>query len=337
LRLREALALSAALAGTATISFDQSGWGDDEIQLSSTWGQLYIGNSVTIDGPGANALTIAAAPSSRVFEIGNGGVTLKGMRVTGGNVSGDGGGIYVDGTTTIDAVQIDGNIASGKGGAIFTVGNMDLTLKNSTLWNNDAGGQGGGLYVGGFVDATVINSTISGNTSSSQGGGIYRASFGSLRVVNATIAYNSAATGGGGIHSASATTRLDNTIVSDNSSTSGGPDISGTFSSSSTRNLIGIDATTGNGIDNADANGNMVGANARLKALADYGGGMLTHALYSDSDAIDEGDNTIATSFALGEDQRGWDRIVDFKGDDPLGDKIIDIGAVELAMDELYF
>jgi hypothetical protein len=267
-----------------------------------------------------------------VFLNESGGVTLKGMRITGGNVTGDGGGIYLDGTTTLDGVQLDGNAASGEGGAIFTMGNMDLTLKNSTLWNNNAGGSGGGLYVGSFVDATVLNSTISGNASGSQGGGIYRPSFGSLRVVNTTIAYNSAATGGGGIRTGGNNTRLDNTIVSNNSSTSGAPDISGTFSSSSTRNLIGIDATTGNGIDNGDANGNMVGANARLKALADYSGGILTHALYYDSDAIDAGDNDIAQAFSLDDDERGSDRIVDWDEDFTA---TIDIGAVELALGEI--
>lgn len=333
LRLREAIALAAALAGTETITFDQSSWGDNEIQLSSTWGQLSVGDGVSIEGPGADALTVAAAPSSRVFELDNN-VTLKGMRVTGGNVTGNGGGVYIDGDATLDGVQVDHNAASGQGGGIYTSGNMELTLKNSTLWSNDAGGQGGGLYVGGFVDATVLNSTFSDNESGSQGGGIYRASFATMRVVNATVAFNRAATGGGGIHSASTSTRLDNTIVSNNTSTSGGPDISGTFNSSSTRNLIGVDATTGNGIDNGDANGNVVSANARLKALANYGGAILTHTLYSDSDAIDNGDNGVAVLFGLDEDQRGFARTADFNDDDLT--EYVDIGAVELAFDGLY-
>ena len=334
LRLREALALSAALAGTETIVFDQSGWADGEIQLSSTWGQLSItGGDVNVSGPGADRLAIAAAPSSRVFEITSDQVTLQGMRITGGNVSGDGGGIYADGDTTINAVQVDGNVASGKGGAIYAVGNIDLTLKNSTLWNNDAGSQGGGLYIGSFVNATVLNTTISGNESSSQGGGIYGSSLATIRVINATIAFNEAATGGGGVYTgASGNTRLDNTIVSDNSTTSGGADISGTFNSSSTRNLIGVDATTGNGIDNADLNNNKVGAYAGLMPLGYYGGPTKTHALYLDSEAIDMGDNGIAVAFDLDFDQRGLDRRIYWGLDDA-----VDIGAVELAIGELYY
>lgn len=330
LRLREAIALAAALAGTETIAFDKSSWGDNEIQLSSTWGQLNVSDGVTIEGPGANALTIAAAPSSRVFELDNN-VTLKGMRITGGNVSGDGGGIYIDGDVTLDGVQVDHNTASGQGGAIYTSGNMELTLKNSTLWSNDAGGQGGGLYVGGFVDATVLNSTISDNESGSQGGGIYRASFATMRVVNATIAFNRAATGGGGIHSASSSTRLDNTIVSNNTSTSGGAEISGTFNTSSKNNLIRFDSVTSNGIDNGE-DGNRVGGegfdpvlDARLLALADYGGTTLTHALNTSSEAIGNGDDAIAATFSLF-DQRGLDREVNG----------VDIGAFEVAIGEVF-
>lgn len=330
LRLREAIALATTLAGTETIAFDKSSWVDNEIQLSSTWGQLYVSDGVTIEGPGANALTIAAAPSSRVFQIDNN-VTLKGMRITGGNVTGDGGGVYVDGDATLDGVQIDHNTASGQGGAIYTSGNTELTLKNSTLWSNDAGGQGGGLYVDGFVDATVFNSTISDNESGSQGGGIYRASLATLRVVNATIAFNRAATGGGGIHSASTSTRLDNTIVSNNTSTGGAAEVSGTFNSSSKNNLIRFDSVTLNGIDNGE-DGNRVGGegfdpalDARLLALADYGGTTLTHALNASSEAVDNGDDGIAASFSLF-DQRGFDRDVDG----------VDIGAFEVAIGEVF-
>jgi hypothetical protein len=336
LRLREALALSAALAGTETISFDQSSWGDSDIQLLSTWGQLTINSGVEIAGPGVDWLTISAAPSSRVFNIGGvPGVTLSGMKITGGAAGGSGGGIYTNSpSVTLDRVQIDNNSGT-YGGGVYVAAYGGLTLKNSTVWDNSATGNGGGIYADSYSNVNVLNSTLSANASTSIGGGIYGASSATIRVVNATIAYNSAPFGGGGIYKSGGGVRLDNTIVSNNSSTFGGPDISGTFSSSSTRNLIGIDATIGNGIDNGDANGNMVGANARLKALADYGGGILTHALYSDSDAIDAGDNAIATSFVLDEDQRGWDRIVDFESDDPLDDKI-DIGAVELAMEEIY-
>jgi hypothetical protein len=335
LRLREALALSAALAGTEVISFDQSGWTDGEIDLSSTWGELVITSDVTIEGPGANQLIIDAQNNHRVFNVNSGTtVTLEGVRITGGSAV-SGSGIYSTGNLSLIGVQVDGNTAATAAG-IFSSG--VLSLIGSTIYNNSAVLSGGGLVVSGAsAIATIVNSTISSNQAGSTGGmygyggGIYISSGANVRIVNSTIALNSASTGGGGIYNSGSDVRLDNTIVAGNTATSGASDIHGTFSSSSTRNLIGIDATTGNGIDNADANGNMVGANARLKALADYGGGILTHALYSDSDAIDAGDNAIATSFDLDEDQRGWDRRVDWGIDDA-----VDIGAVELAVDEFY-
>lgn len=337
LRLREALSLANSLAGwSEVITFDQTGWSDNEIQLSS--GQLSIPYSVSVVGPGADKLTVKAAPGNRALVLAGSDASLSGMRITGGNGPGNGMGVYVLYSSTLDRVQIDGN--SGEYGAgIYVHASASLTLKNSTLWDNSASQAGGGLYAGSLASVTILNSTISGNGALYGGGGVYTSATSNLRVVNSTIAYNSGGSGTGGI-SAGGNARLDNTIVAHNASSSSALDISGSFDSSSTNNLIGFDSATGNGIDNSGTNrvggqGGTLAKNARLKALADYGGGILTHALYSDSDAIDKGDNAVAAAFSLTKDQRGNARVVDFEDDNPLDD-IIDIGAIELAMEEIY-
>jgi hypothetical protein len=68
------------------------------------------------------------------------------------------------------------------------------------------------------------------------------------------------------------------------------------------------------------------------RALSYYGGDVLTHSLESDSPAVDKGEDDFASLFDLAIDQNGFDRIVDFDG---VGSDHIDIGAVELALENV--
>ncbi|WP_428304842.1 choice-of-anchor Q domain-containing protein [Lacipirellula sp.] len=338
LRLREALALSAALVGSETITFDQSGWADDEIQLSSTWGYLSVTSEVKIEGPGADKLTVAAAPSSRVMYVSPTATSsvISGMRITGGATPFNGGGVYVASpSATIDRVQIDENSASD-GAGIYVASGGGLTLRNSTLWRNEATYYGGGLAAYGTADVTIVNSTIAENEAGI-GGGIHAYGGTDVRVVNATIAYNIASDKGGGVNAASSSTvRLDNTIVAGNEDTFGAPDIFGIFSGASVHNLIGIDYDDENGIDHGDTN--LVGVEGANPALE--GGlsevttvnGLKVYQLLSDSLAIDHGDDDFATTFDYAFDQIGNDRIVDYDG---IGTDHIDAGATELQLVEV--
>src|ERR1043166_6378253 len=92
------------------------------IQISS--GQLTIDDSITIQGPGSNHLTIDANSTSRVFFVNAGNtVTISGLTITHGNPSGaDGGGIYNDRSVlTVNLCVIDANNAFS-GGGIFNNG-----------------------------------------------------------------------------------------------------------------------------------------------------------------------------------------------------------------------
>ena len=150
--------------------------------------------------------------------------------------------------------------------------------------------------------ATVTNSTIANNSDvGGFGGGID----GSITGVNDTIAYNTATYGGGGL---SGDFTLNNSLIALNTSGTGTPDdISGTVSSASAYNLIGIGGSGGlvNG-----TNGNQVGvANPGLGPLAYYGGPTQTIALLPGSPAIDMGSNALAVDPSTGQplttDQRG--------------------------------
>ncbi|WP_428306528.1 choice-of-anchor Q domain-containing protein [Lacipirellula sp.] len=334
LRLREALALSAVLAGEETIYFDKSGWADSEISLGL--GQLEVTHDVVINGPGADEVTVNAQEGSRVFEVSAGvAATFRGLTITGGSTAGVGGGISqsvysADNALTIDGCQIESNSAQNGGGLYFRGG--DLVVTNSTFYDNDAD-NGAGVYLKEVAKADVINTTISTNIATASGGGIYNADSSAPKIINSTIAYNQAATGGG-LYSATAGVLVVNTIVAKNTATTS-PDIDGTFNGGSRNNFIGVDRVTLNGIDN-EANGNTVGEapapqpplDPLLKSLGYYGGPTKTHALNGSSPAKNKGDNSILEEYDLVFDQRGSNRTRDEF------DRV-DIGAFELAFDEL--
>jgi hypothetical protein len=237
LSLREALALAAALAGTeTTIAFAPS---VDDIILGS---QLTVGSDVTIVGPGADLLTIDANGGSRVFNV-NSGVeaTIRGLTITGGNVTGDGGGIYNAGDLTLDQVRVMGNTASSTGGGLRSTGGS-LVIINSTFELNEAA-WGGGLWATSTDAAGIViaNSTINNNEAlkrytagptwvagSGSVGGVHVGSTSSsvpIRVVNTTISTNTAEheTGGLGVDfGMAATVEIVNSTIAYNHADSAG-------------------------------------------------------------------------------------------------------------------
>ena len=149
--------------------------------INLTSGELLINKSLTINGPGANLLSVqrsAAAGNFRIFNIAPASViaTISGLTIANGNSPGsNGGGIYNNGgTLTVSNSTLSGNSAgsgAGGGGIFNNVGT--LTVSNSTISGNSASFGGGGINsFRGTV--TVTNSTISGNTiNGGNGGGIY--------------------------------------------------------------------------------------------------------------------------------------------------------------------
>jgi len=329
--LREAIA---AAASGDTIQFASPLF--DTAQTVQVNGQLTINKNLTINGRGANLTTVqniaAASGTSRVFLINSGTtVNLSGLTITGGNLTSGvatpgcgssnacGGGIYSEGTLTLLNCVVTNNAANGGistlGGGIFSQTGI-LTLINSTVSGNTATttgsfAAGGGIYIQN-TGATIFNSTISGNsavgTSSSQGGGI-NLNFGVLNLYNSTVTNNSVpngSDGGGGIYNNGATVNAVNTIISGNTANTN-PDVGGALSAASTNNLVG--------------------GNAGLLPLGNYGGATPTHALLPTSAAVNSGSNCVVTqtctvgnqTVAITTDQRGRGR-----------DSRVDIGAYEM-------
>src|SRR5262245_12598804 len=192
--LRAAVVAANANPGADTIEFGVTG------TIGLTSGELDITDSVTINGPGASALTVSGNHASRVFGItGNPTVVIADLTVANGwtyswasGYAGGGGGITMaGGTVTLDHVTVSGNTADGGsggdglGGGLYVAGGT-LTLDQCTVSGNYAyggtglsdfyygyhggNGSGGGLYVAGGA-VHVNQSTVSGNNAGGGRGG----------------------------------------------------------------------------------------------------------------------------------------------------------------------
>ena len=139
-------ALAGSITEPDTIQFDNTLFADGVLKtIFIDNGELNILGDLNIEGPGMELLTFNAAEQNRVFNISSGiSVNLKGITVTGGLASEDGGGIYNSGTLTITNSSVSGSSASGDGGGIYN--NGKLTVNSSLISNNSSSGSGGGIY-----------------------------------------------------------------------------------------------------------------------------------------------------------------------------------------------
>ena len=258
--LRQAIFDANAAAGADVIEFD-SGLSGATITLTA--GQLSITDSLSIQGLGAANLTINANSQSRIFNVDDGNpstnidVTIDGLTLTGGSVSGiDGGAIYSTENLTVSNSTISGNSTDRNGGGIYAaLGDGATTILNSTLSGNAASGNGGGFYSINAGTTIIQNSTISGNMAA-DGGGIQGRAYsgGTITILDSTISGNSATGDGGGIWGVGdtgGTLTLQNSTVSGNfAQNSGGGFWASTFGTT----IIQNSTITGNTSD-SDSNG----------------------------------------------------------------------------------
>jgi CSLREA domain-containing protein len=238
--LRDAIA--AASPGD-TINFAPSLTAAGPATILLTHGELAITKSLAINGPGASLLTIDASGNdptpynalpvpafetssdgTRVFRIDDGNVSeqdvsINGLKISGGDVPGDGGGILNYEQLAIVSCEISNNIADGSGGGIANRGDAvmtrctlandasrtngggasntrALTILSSEVFDNRfvdpfflvlADGRGGGIFTSGSL--TITRSTISGN-SSIRGGGISATGTASVSMFQSTLSNN---------------------------------------------------------------------------------------------------------------------------------------------------
>ncbi|NJO00029.1 MAG: hypothetical protein HC875_40920 [Anaerolineales bacterium] len=212
-----------------------------------------------------------------------------------------GGGIATAGQSSgvLSEVTLSGNNVSGNGGGLFLQGTVDagLSLTDLTFSGNTAGNQGGGIY-NQAAAAHLTNVTLSGNGANA-GGGIYQNS-GVISLNFVSVVSNTAAAFGGGVYNYEAgEMRLQNTLLANNSM--GNCDGSG-FTS------LGHNLANDNNCNTAlnqptDKSGTNVAL--PLGALANNGGPTQTHLPLNGNLAINGG----VCVDGVSTDQRGLPRL----------------------------
>ena len=286
LSLREAINDANESGIAQTIIFDPTVFATPQT-ISLTFSELAITGNVTIDGPSVG-VTVSRDSSQSAFRI-----------------------LQIDSqaTASLDHLTISGGSVTGNGGGILTDSNSSLTLTNSTIESNSATGAGGsGNGFGGGIDAagalTIANCFFDSNTASIEGGGIEQD--GTMSLVNSTFQGNSAGiaggmdvnhpatitnctfsgnSGGGIFVNAGGTLSLNNTIIAGNT---GGHDLIGNPATGS-NNLIGDGSSS-----NITSLTNTVTGDPKLNAPADNGGPTFTMSLQSNSPAVDKGSDSLA-------------------------------------------
>jgi len=294
--------LRAAVASGGTVTFALSP-ACPTITLTS--GPLTLATSVTVSGPGLNALTVSAGFASQVFVV-NAGViaTISGLTIESGSATTEGGGIYNGGTLTLTNSAVSGNLAGTNGGGIYNGGT--LTLTNSTLFGNSAKDDGAGIY-NGAGRLTITSSKVLGNSTDTSntgvladGGGIYN--IGTLRFTSSVLASN-IADEGGGVDTSGALTLINSTVLTNRSVVEGG----GIFNSGAltleNSTVSGNNADEGGGVSNLGAFASLLNSTvSRNKGTSDAGGIYnnapltITNSTVADNNAHDGGgivnDNT---------------------------------------------
>ena len=288
-------------AGSLRAAITSAGAGDTIVFQSGLSGTITLASALpainanlTIQGPGADSLTISGNNAVTVFTINFGTVAISGLTIANGN-SAFGGGIFNQATLTVTNSTFSGNSAAIYGGGIYNV-NGTVTIVNSTFSNNSAGSFGGGIF---------INS-------------------GTVKVNNSTFSANSAGTLGGGISNVAGALTINNSIFVGNTASSsvGGIDNEGTANASNTLFWKNTDPQGESDCPACTSNINAISGDPKLTSLGNYGGPTQTMLPQTGSAAI------CAGSAALAKDANGNSLTTDQRGF-PLNSSCVDAGAVQ--------
>ncbi|WP_376693198.1 choice-of-anchor Q domain-containing protein [Wenzhouxiangella sp. EGI_FJ10409] len=290
------------------------------------------GGGLSLSGPNIELTNVEITDNSMADGIGYGGgvgfasadnAILTNVTIAGNTSAGRGGGVFIDGSSvTFINSTISNNTTSEfadssrpqVGGGLSARFSSQVSLIGSTVSGNSAASYGGGIHgLGGTQGSSfeLRNSTVSGNSSGASGGGIQAAQ---LSLVHSTVANNTADSGADGIHGSQLF--FDNSLIVQ---AEVGQTACNTQATSHTNTLATDNSCTGTSTNLADID---------LQPLADNGGPTLTHALGTDSVAIDAAGDCGA-DFSIDLDQRGIPR-------PGPGSSACDIGAFEFFIDGVF-
>ena len=296
--------------GTSNTFASNSSTSDVGGAISSPSGAVDVTNTTfNLNTAAGNGGAISANNGSSCCTVTATDSTFTNNQATAGN----GGAINTRSSITLTDTTLDNNTASGSGGSAFTSAGA-ATLTRVTISNNTATtGDGGGIWTSQGVNA--YNSTISGNAANggaSLGGGVYTdGTGGTCSYTNTTFYNNSANSNGSSLRGGEACT-MKNVLMTSN----------GTAKNCRYNTHTVTTSKEYHSTQAASCNFGALDAGLNVDTLKDNGGKTKTHALFTGSSAIDNGDLTTCTNAPISNlDQRGVTR--------DTGDSKCDIGAYE--------
>lgn len=276
--LRDAIDQANQAAGPDTITFASGLSGTISVasEMEST-------DDLTIQGPGASALTLDGGDANRVLYSTSPAtsLTVSGLTFSNGYSSSNGGAIFAQGSLGLNNVVITSSESDGSGGGAWVVGN-ELTVADSKFTGNEAGYTGGGFGSDGYSTVgtggiSITGSVVEGNSALYSGGGIaLYDNYTDVVIDSTTVSGNKVTTtsagaqaDGGGIWMEDTydgySTTVQNSTVSGNSTTGSGGGIS--FG----ENFYGTTKVVNTTVD-----GNTAGAQGGGVQFADlYGAGLV--------------------------------------------------------------
>ncbi|MEQ1643081.1 MAG: choice-of-anchor Q domain-containing protein [Pyrinomonadaceae bacterium] len=254
--LREAVAAANATPVDDVVVFDQVLFSTPQT-IGLSLGMIHLGipssGAFSLQGPGADLLTVSGMNASRVFLVTStffsfSLIEISGLRVVNGFSTGGGSALGTSANTVVTDCIFEQNHGDGLGGAIF---NTSRLIINRSRISNNTGSSGGGIYNSTGFDMQIYDSTIANNMVRRDGGGIYNSgtlkiersavtnnvafnlgdggtgggifstdefnSSASMTIINSTISGNSARIGAGGVMADGLATRLESSTIAGNS------------------------------------------------------------------------------------------------------------------------
>ncbi len=206
---------------TLTLSYD------DSVEAGQVPDALAITSNLTIQGPGAELLSISGGDQTRVFNVLTGvTATIADVRIADGNATESGattgGGIRSAGNLTVKGSVIEGNTSTLEGGGIHGSGGT-LSVESTVIRGNSAGGVGGGGIWYQYGSSLTIQGTEIADNLASKGGGVAVYYAQDFLMQGSTVAGNHASTSAGGVWVMDSEAEISNSTISENRSDGLGP------------------------------------------------------------------------------------------------------------------
>ncbi|RVU42806.1 hypothetical protein EA187_14955 [Lujinxingia sediminis] len=182
----------------STITFDPS------ISLIQPASAFIIDGGITIEGPGADQLTLSAIGSDRFFTVLDGGsLHLEGLTLADASIAGDGGAVHATGSFSATDVDFIDNSAGGHGGALYiNDGEFFDVLRRVRFTSNTSEADGGAIHT--RIPLVLEDALFKSNTADGNGGAIFAhpgVTNGNMVISRALFDSNVAGGGGGGVFS----------------------------------------------------------------------------------------------------------------------------------------